>query len=54
MVPLQTNLRENILKIKHVDDWYREVKEFVEQDTMLVPKFQGFMVDNEGLLKYNN
>jgi hypothetical protein len=54
VIPLQTNLRENILTLQHDDDWYKEVKEFIRQNTMLVPKFEGFTVDNDGLMRYNN
>jgi hypothetical protein len=54
VIPLQMNLRENILTIQCDDDWYKEVKENIGQDTMLVPKFEGFTVDNDGLMRYNN
>jgi hypothetical protein len=36
------------------DDWYKEVKEFIEKNTMLVPKFEGFTMGNDGLMRYNN
>jgi hypothetical protein len=54
VIPLQTNLRENILTIQFDDDWYKEVKENIGQDTMLVPKFEGYTLDNDGLMRYNN
>jgi hypothetical protein len=54
VMPLQTNLRENILTLQHDDDWYKEVKEFIRKITMMVPKFEGFTVDNDGLMIYNN
>jgi hypothetical protein len=52
VMPLQMNLRENILSLHHDDDGYKEVKDFIEQNTMMVPKFEGFIVDNEGLLRF--
>jgi hypothetical protein len=45
-------LRENILTIHHDEDWYKEVKENIRQDTMLVQKFEGY--ENDGLMRYNN
>jgi hypothetical protein len=42
VMPLQTNLRENILTLQCDDDWYKEVKDFIGQNTMMVPKFEGF------------
>jgi hypothetical protein len=49
-MPLQMNLREKILTLQHDDDWYKEVKDFIRQNKMMVPKFDGFTVDNDGLL----
>jgi hypothetical protein len=54
VIPLQMNLRENILTIQIDDDWYKEVKENIGQDTMMVPKFEGYTLDNDGLMRYNN
>ena len=48
------SLHENILTRQRDDDWYKEVKEFIEQETMLVPKFEGFTLDNDILMRYNN
>jgi hypothetical protein len=53
-MPLQTNLREKILTIQRDDDWYKEVQYFIGQNTMMVPKFEGFTVGNDGLLRFNN
>jgi hypothetical protein len=52
VIPLKTNLRENILSLHIDDDWYKEVKDNIEQDTMMVPKFEGYTLDIEGLLRY--
>jgi hypothetical protein len=32
----------------------KRLRKISEQDTMLVPKFEGFVVDNDGLMRYNN
>jgi hypothetical protein len=54
LIPLQMNLQENILTIQFDDDWYKEVKETIEQDTMMVPKFEGYILDKDELMRYNN
>jgi hypothetical protein len=54
VLPLQTNLRENILTLQCDDDWYKEVKDFIGQNKMMVPRFEGFMFDNDGLLRFKN
>jgi hypothetical protein len=38
----------------HDDDWYKEVKDFIRQNTMMVPKFEGFNVDNDELLRFKS
>jgi hypothetical protein len=42
VLPLQTNLREKILTLQRNDDWYKEVEDFIGQNTMMVPRFEGF------------
>jgi hypothetical protein len=42
VLPLQTNLREKILTLQRDDDWYTEVKDFIRQNTMMVPRYEGF------------
>jgi hypothetical protein len=54
VILLQTNLREKILTIQFDDDWYKEVKENIGQETMMVPRFEGYTLDNDGLMRYNN
>jgi hypothetical protein len=54
VIPLKTNLREKILTIQFDEDWYKEVKKNIGQDTMLVPMFEGYTLDNNGLMRYNN
>jgi hypothetical protein len=40
VLPLQTNLRENILTLQRDDDWYKEVKGFIKQNTITVPRYE--------------
>jgi hypothetical protein len=54
VLPLQTNLCENILTLQHNDDWYKEVKDFIGQNTMMEPRFEGFTLDDDGLLRFKN
>jgi hypothetical protein len=51
VLPLQTNLHENILTLELDDDWYKEVKGFIGQNTMMVPRYEGFSLDSDGLLR---
>jgi hypothetical protein len=52
VLPLQTNLREKILTLQRDDDWYKEVEDFIGQNTMMVPRFEGFSFDDDGLLRF--
>jgi len=52
VLPLQTNLREKILTLQHDDDWYKEVQDFIRQNTMIVPRYEGYSLDNDGLLRF--
>jgi hypothetical protein len=54
VIPLQMNIHENISTLQCDDDWYKEVKDFIGQNTMMVPKFEGFIVDNDGLLRFKS
>jgi hypothetical protein len=54
VMPLQKNLRENFLTLQRDNDWYKEVKDFIGQNTMMVPKFEGFIMDNDRLLRFKN
>jgi hypothetical protein len=54
VIPLKTNLRENILALQIDDDWYKEVKDNIGQDTMKIPNFEGYTLENDVLLRYNN
>jgi hypothetical protein len=52
VLPLQTNLHEKILTLQCDDDWYKEVKDFIRQNTMMVPIFEGFTLDDDGILRF--
>ena len=52
VMPLKKNFHENIITFQYDDDWYEEVKNFIGQNTMMVPKFEGFIVDNDRLLRF--
>jgi hypothetical protein len=54
VLPLQRNLREKILTLQHNDEWYKEVEDFIGQNTMMVPRFEGFTFDDDGLLMFKN
>jgi hypothetical protein len=54
VLPLQMNLREKILTLQRDDDWYKEVEDFIGQNTMMVPRFEGFTFDDDGLLRFKN
>jgi hypothetical protein len=48
------NLCENILTLQCDDDWYKEVEGFIGQNMMMVPRFEGFKFDDDGLLRFKN
>jgi hypothetical protein len=43
VLPLQTNLREKILSLQRDDDWYKEVEDFIGQNTMMVPRLRDIL-----------
>jgi hypothetical protein len=54
LFPFQMNLHEKIPTLHRDDEWYKEVEGFIEQKTMMVPRFEGFTFDNDGLLRFKN
>jgi hypothetical protein len=48
MMLLKMNLRENILALQIGDDWYKDIKNNIGQDTMMVPKYEGYSLENDG------
>ena len=53
LVPSKTNLWEKILKLQLEDEWYREVKTELENEVMKSPKYEGYVFEEDGLLRYN-
>jgi hypothetical protein len=53
VIPLKMNLRENILALQIDEDWYKNVKNNIRQDTMMVPMYEGYSLENDGLLRFN-
>ena len=53
VIHIKTNLQENILALQIDDDWYKNVKDSIGQDTITVPKYEGYSLDNDGLLRFN-
>ena len=53
LVPLKTNLREKILKLQLEDEWYREVKTELENEVLKNPKYEGYVFEEDGFLRYN-
>jgi hypothetical protein len=54
VLPLQTNQCERILTLQRDDDWCKEVEGFIKQNTMMVPRFEGFLFDCDGLMRFKN
>jgi hypothetical protein len=52
VLPLQTNLREKILTLQRDDEWYTKVKDFIGQNTMMVPRYEGYSFDSDNLLRF--
>jgi hypothetical protein len=54
VLPLLMSLCEKILTLQRDDDWYKEVEGFRGQNKMMVPRFEGFLFDSDGLLRFKN
>ena len=54
VLPLQMNLREIFLTLQCDDDWCKEVEGFIEQNSRMVPQFEGFSFDRDGLLRFKS
>jgi hypothetical protein len=52
VLPLQTNIHEKILTLQRDDDWCTEVKDFIRQHTMMVPQYEGYSLDSDGLMRF--
>jgi hypothetical protein len=53
VISLKMNLQEKIVTLHIDDDWYKDIKSNIGQDTMMVPKYEGYLLDNDGLLRFN-
>jgi hypothetical protein len=53
IIPLQTNLQEKILVLQIDDEWYKEVKDNIKQDTKMIPRYEGYHLDSDIILRYN-
>ena len=53
IMPLKTNLWEKTLKLQLEYEWCREVKTGLENEAMKIPKYEGYVFDKYGLLRYN-
>jgi hypothetical protein len=40
------------LNVQINDDWYKEVKNNIGQETMMVPRYEGYSVDDDGLFRF--
>jgi hypothetical protein len=52
VLPLQTNLHEKILTLQRDDYGYKEVEDFIKKNTMMVPRYEGYSFDSDGLLRF--
>ena len=41
------------MKLQLEDKWYREVKTELENEVMKSPKYEGYVFEEDGLLRYN-
>jgi hypothetical protein len=46
------DLCERILTLQHDDDWYKEVERFIGQNTMMIPRYEGYSFDSDGMLRF--
>ena len=53
MLPLKKNLQEKILKLQLNNEWYKEVKVELENEVMKVPKYEGYTLEDDKLLRFN-
>ena len=54
VILLQTNLGGKIITLEREDESYKEVKDFIGQNTMMVPRYEGFSFDSDGLLRFRS
>ena len=52
LVPLKVNLREHVLLQIQGDSWYLEVTSNLQSGRLLDPKYKGYSLEADGLLRY--
>jgi hypothetical protein len=52
LVPLKVNLREHVLTQLHGDSWYLKVTSNLQSGRQLDPKYEGYSLEVDGLLRY--
>jgi hypothetical protein len=52
LVPLKVNLRECVLTQLLGDSWYLKVTSNLESGKQLDPKYDGYSLEEDGLLRY--
>ena len=52
LVPLKANLRERVLTQLLGDNWYLKVTSNLESGRQLDPKYDGYSLEADGLLRY--
>jgi len=50
MISLKTKMRERLLNLQVEDTWYKEVIKIFKEEEMVVPKYEGYSLDGDGLL----
>jgi hypothetical protein len=54
VLPLQMNICERILTLQRDNDWYKEVEGFIGQNTMMIPRYEGYSFDSDGFLRFKS
>jgi hypothetical protein len=52
LVPLKVNLREHVLAQLQGDNWYLKVTSNLQSERQLDPKYEGYSLEVDGLLRY--
>ena len=52
LVPLKVNLREHVLMQLQGDSWYLKVTSNLRRGRQLDPKYEGYSLEADGLLRY--
>jgi hypothetical protein len=52
LIPLKVNLREHVLMQLQGDNWYLKVTSNLQSGRQLDPKYEGYSLEVDGLLRY--